>query len=548
MSYLSLREQIERDVRWLAGRVLPGLRARRLDEQRLRDRVDRQLAGIAAESPHAFEGTVLIDGSWDNPYHWIRLTLLRAALGLHKANEIGFLGAFRIPEVRRTLEMLEVKEIVSFDSYPVDEARVTAETSRLLAATKRPEDILAWKLPRDFPPAFLYDAILKRQRKAWVDINDSRFPKLVHFALRCLDAAERLVSNGDVRLVVVSSVNSFRNAPLAWMAACRGIPTVAVAGWFSVIRFYKVTAPEQILGRYDRPTAGQIDALPSEHAEALRKVGRAYMANRRAGRVSDLAGVEAFKIRQETTDARAIRDLFGWGEEKPIIAVYAANWYDFPHAGGMKNFRDFADWLLTTENFAKEYADVYWLFKPHPNEKSYPGVTLREALPDLECTHVRFALDSWNNAAVMKAVDGIITVQGSIGIEAPSIGKPVLLADRGWYHDCGFVLWAKSRQDYFDKLGRAWWTEIDRAEACRRAEIFAGWTYGCPTWQGDFLLPDDWDKTGSYAMLSNFLSNNAEILRREIAYGRNWFFSDDLHYHTAKMRDATEFTLPNLQD
>lgn len=547
MSYLTLAERVEQRALWLAGRVWPRHRAARLERQGLRDRVDGLLAELAARSPHSFDGTVIVDASWDNANYWVRYSLLRAALGLHKAQEIGYLGAFRREEMRRTLKSFGVGRILPFDSYPADESWVASETKRLLAATKHAEDVLEWELPGGYPAIFLYDAILKRQRLPSVDPNHPRFPSLVAFGLRCLNVAEQLIAENDARLLVVSAVNNFRNAPMTWLAARHGIPVVAVRGQFGVPRFFKVPSSDQIVGLFDRPTRGQIDALDSVRAAELGRIGRAYMEARRAGRTRDIGAVKAYRERDESVDRQAIRDHFGWSGDRPIIAIYAANWYDFPHSAGLRNFRDYGDWIKATGEFAKGHDSVNWLFKAHPNNASYPGTSLRGALPGIECGHVGFACPNWNNAAVMAAVDGIVSVHGSIGIEAPAIGTPVLLADQGWYHECGFAIWARTRDDYLEKLGRSWWTEIDREDAQRRVEIFAGWLYGYPAWQNGFLLPEDTNKNANYAVLPDVLLANADTIAREIDGIRAWFHSDDLFYHTAKMRDAESVVVSNIQ-
>ena len=57
-----------------------------------------------------------------------------------------------------------------------------------------------------------------------------------------------------------------------------------------------------------------------------------------------------------------------------------------------------------------------------------------------------------------------------------------------------------------------------------------------------------YDVARSYALLPDLLNDNGGVMRREIEQVRSWFFSDDLHYHTAKMRDAGAFRGTDLDD
>ena len=54
------------------------------------------------------------------------------------------------------------------------------------------------------------------------------------------------------------------------------------------------------------------------------------------------------------------------------------------------------------------------------------------------------------------------------------MGKPVLVPDRGWYHDCDFVLFPKSRQDYANLLTQNWLKYIDVEKAKKNAELLQG--------------------------------------------------------------------------
>jgi hypothetical protein len=207
----------------------------------------------------------------------------------------------------------------------------------------------------------------------------------------------------------------------------------------------------------------------------------------------------------------------------------------------MSHFRDFLDWLEATVEVASENDAVNWLFRAHPCDEWYGGVTLRDLMPESPQRHVRLAEEDWNGSALMDSVDGLVTYHGTAGVEYAAAGKPVLLSDRGWYHDLGIAKWPKSRDEYLDALTRPWWKELDIEETTRRAQIFAGWYFGRPAWQGGFVLEDDTVQWPIYARVPRLFADNPEPLRREVDTIRAWFHSDSRHYHTFKMRQAEEF-------
>jgi hypothetical protein len=141
----------------------------------------------------------------------------------------------------------------------------------------------------------------------------------------------------------------------------------------------------------------------------------------------------------------------------------------------------------------------------------------------------------------MDCVDGLVTYHGTAGIEFAAMGKPVLLADKGWYHDVGFAKWPKSRQEYLDALASEWWKDMDLRETSRKAQIFAGWYFCRPAWQGDFLLDDDSTQWAIYEKIPTLIKENTDVILREINTIREWFNSGHPHYHTYKMTRSDEF-------
>jgi hypothetical protein len=514
---------------------------------RVRAETDRLLDSLARSAPPRFEGTVLVDGMWDNPNFWLRYSLLRAALGLAHGREIGLLGPFRQRHCRGTFARLGIDEVHSFPDLPAGPA-CDALARSLVKSTRDPQDILAWDLPGGMHPAIVYDGILKRQRRAAVDVGHPLFLAHVTEALRAVERNRALLDRTRPDLVILSHPINFAWGSLAWLALSRGIPVVLAFGLFGVLRFCRMRTHSDLFAFYDRPSGAEIDSLAPAKADLLATEGRRYLAGRFDGRADDLAAVFAFQRRHGSIERAQLCERFGWDPGKPIVAFYASNWFDWPHQLGMTQFRDFLDWTEATFRAARANGQVNWLFKPHPAEEWFGGVGLVDILNRLgQVPHIAIADRDWNNGPVMKAVDALVTYHGTAGIEFAALGKPVLVPDRGKYEDCGFVKLARSRQDYVDLLASEWWSDMDLDDARRRAEIFAGLWFCAPDWQGEFVLADDSGQEALYSSIPGLLQNNAETVRLEIASIREWWQSGHPYYHTGKMLKADRFRLTNLR-
>jgi hypothetical protein len=393
------------------------------------------------------------------------------------------------------------------------------------------------------PADFIYDGILKRQRSASVDLGDRHLLGYVTEALASIAAAEALLDSEQLELILLSHAVNFQFAALAWLAVRRRIPIVLLYGHYGVPRFVRVTDPTDLYDTTDRPTAEDLETLPETRRDALATAGSAYLDKRLGGRTDDMGARYAFQKASARISRAALVERFGWDPDTPVVGVYASNWFDFPHPCGMTHFRDFLDWTQATLSTAQRQRRVNWLFKAHPCDQWYGGVTLSDLMPPLDAAgHIQLAPTDWNGSAVLDLIDGVVTYHGTVGIEAAAAGKPVLVADRGWYHDAGFVTWPRSREEYLDTLATDWWKAVDLHATRRRAQVFAGWYFGRPAWQGRFVLADDTVQAPIYAGIQRLLTEDPTALRRELDTIRAWFASGRRHYHTFKMSRADEFT------
>lgn len=515
---------------------------------RKRATTDALLDEMARQSPARFDGTVLVDATFDNPNYWLRFSLLRAALGLSHGQEVGLLGESRQSQCRGTLRSLGISAIESYPDIGVS-ADVGRQADALIAKTKSAADILTWRLPDEIDPAIIYDGILKRQRLASVDISHPNFPRLVFNAMASIERGRRILDKRKFDLLVLSHPFNFTVGTLGWQALARGIEAVLPFGLFGGLRFTRFLVPGDLVRFYDRPSRAEIDGLPAARAEALASVGRDYIAGRLRGSAGDLASQYAFQRSRGQISRAQICEKFGWDPRKPIVGFYASNWYDWPHQLGMTQFRDFLDWTGASVQAANSNSNFNWLFKPHPAEEWFGGVGLADVFAKLNAApHVALAEKGWNGASVMQSLDALVTYHGTAGVEFAAQGKPVLVPDRGKYDDCGFVLVAQNRSDYLDLLSREWWRDIDLVEARRRAEIFAGWWFCLPEWQRGFMIEEDSLQDRLYDGIPDLLRNNRDTIEREFAELRAWWQTKHLYYHTTKMASADRYVLSNIAD
>jgi len=504
---------------------------------------DSVLRDLASTDNEPAVDRVLLDGMWYNPNHFWRISLLRRALGLANGSEFGVVGEHNTEASSATFRRLGICEIDRFhDGFRRGVRQARKQARKLLKQTSRPSDIFDWDLPHGFPGTWVYDGILKRRRLATVDLTDPNLEDYVAEALLSLESSERILERRKPQLVALSHLSEFSYGSLGFVASSMGIPSIVLYGCYGVPRFWKVRVPDGIFDWVDRIQAEEIDRLDPDKRAALRNAGKAYLNDRVSGRTVDLGTQYAFINSDNAVNRESIRSYFGWDNDKPIIGVYASNWFDYPHVFGLQSFEDYLDWIQTTASVARDVKDVNWLFKPHPCDQWYGGVSLPEYVSEYLAPHIGLAPQGWNGQAVMNSIDGVITCTGTASLEYASLGKPSLIAERGWCHDSGAGLWCKNRDEYTSALRRSWWKDIDTEKAREYAETFSGWFFCHPTRQDGLLVGDDSHMLELYREYPGIVSNNPAALDWEIGMIRDWYMnSDEMHLHSYKMRRSELF-------
>lgn len=147
---------------------------------------------------------------------------------------------------------------------------------------------------------------------------------------------------------------------------------------------------------------------------------------------------------------------------KKTAVVFSHVLWDANMFFGDDLFDDQATWLVETVRAAVENPRVNWVVKLHPANLFKSESTLldderaiREALGELP-PHVRLMRPETdvNTYSLFAVTDYGITIRGTVGMELPCFGIPVLTAGTGRYSGLGFTVDSSSAGEYLDRLRR----------------------------------------------------------------------------------------------
>jgi hypothetical protein len=195
----------------------------------------------------------------------------------------------------------------------------------------------------------------------------------------------------------------------------------------------------------------------------------------------------AWYNRQQLQDGKTIlaadevRRTLGLDPSRRTAVVFSHILYDATFFYGDNLFDDYEQWLVETVRAAIANPRLDWIVKVHPvnvwrarmdgaEPAQLEAQTLARhfgALPD----HVKLmpADTPVNTFSLFDVADYGLTVRGTIGMELPCFGIPVVTAGTGRYSGRGFTIEPTSRADYTGVLARLHDVPRLDAEAVRRA-------------------------------------------------------------------------------
>ncbi len=163
---------------------------------------------------------------------------------------------------------------------------------------------------------------------------------------------------------------------------------------------------------------------------------------------------------KELKGAEDVRRQLGLDPAKPTAIVFSHVLWDANLFYGDDLFADQETWLVETVKAACANPAANWVIKLHPANmyKARAGelndeTAIREAIgelpPHVKLLHPQTDINTYSLFAV---ADAAVTIRGTIGMEVPCFGVPVLTAGTGRYSGLGFTIDSATPEEYLDRL------------------------------------------------------------------------------------------------
>lgn len=437
------------------------------DLARLRRRHGKTLAPLRDEG-----GPIVLVVSLSEFIYQLKLEAMVA-----KSFELaGRTPAFLVPAgselARRYLTAFGVRRFVELPDY-VDE-NVEAEARREAAALVGGAPTVAELTGLAFRGAaigrYVLSTVSRSLHEGTVDFADPRaralLDEVLEIAVRSTLAAEAILDDLQPEAVVFIERNYAAEAPLSDLALARGLNVIQFVSGFQDDTF--------VFKRYTAETR-RLHPRSLSDASWERVKAMAWTPER------DAALEEEFTLRydgsqllqrrnQEWTRPASpdeIRRELGLDPAKKTAVIFSHVLWDANMFYGEDLFDDQEEWFIETVRAACANDRVNWIVKLHPanvwkrkrdgveGEELGDLVAIREQIGALP-PHVKLVLPDSpiSTRSLFDLVGWGITIRGSVGVELPCYGVPVLTAGTGFYSGRGFTVDSANAEEYLGRLAR----------------------------------------------------------------------------------------------
>lgn len=410
------------------------------------------------------KGNALILCNHDN-YYSIKIELLFAFVLKSEGWKIYFLCEKSKYWTNKYIKWSRIGKVIFIEDYI--NKNVVDETNNIIDEQNNLDEIKnitykgAWVGPQ------ILSSIFRSYKAGVLDFQDSqvkiRLSSIVQNSFKYVNIAEHISESFKFNMCVVNEPNYEINGALV---------DILIKNEVDVIQYTQPSKDDAlILKRLNKQTR-------REHPASVSKVNFTSIVKGEWNDVNDSKLEEEFTARYNGSNLLQKRNqavnyeadintlsLLGLSKkDKKIACIFCPVLWDANLFYGEDLFRDFGDWLRETLIAASENNKVIWLLKLHPantwkmqNEGASGSAadykiinSLFKSLPEnIIVIEPDFKVSTLN---LFKIIDYGVTVRGTIGMELPCFGIPVITAGTGRYSGLGFTIDSKSKEEYLKKL------------------------------------------------------------------------------------------------
>lgn len=466
---LLLRTGLGKPLSWLRRRLLPAARRQERALERDFRRFQQQHGSYLASGCVASgaEKRLLVASLSD----WITQVKLESIL----AKALQFRG-YRpvIATFRHQVRGHQYHRLFGYEDFAFldvrnsDRREAQAVARQLLRHRPGFRDVLAMEHEGAPVGRHVLSSIVSTLRSGTVAFDDPQVERMLAQglveAVLLTRAAERLVERVQPDLMLFLERGYVPYAPLFDAALKRRVPAIQYC--------HSHRTDAYVLKRYGAHNR-QRHPFSLSPASWERVCQMPWSAEREADLMAELRGRyeqgqwfnrKFLQVGKKIKDADTVRAQLELDPRKKTAVIFSHVLWDATFFYGTNLFDDYEEWLVETVKTACRNPAVNWVVKLHPDyvwkmkkagdTRLPPEFTALGGKVGTLPAHVKLLAPETDIStySLFGVTDWCLTVRGTIGVEMPCFGIPVLTAGTGRYSGLGFTVDSASRAEYLERL------------------------------------------------------------------------------------------------
>jgi hypothetical protein len=405
---------------------------------------------------------------------------------------------------RLLFRALRVRNVVFYDDFGARDGSAD-DAARAVEGANSVQDLLQYEHRGARVGRQALSTVVRARYEPRIDLEDgdtrAALRQTLAYAIASVDQAERVLDATHPAQLLLVERGYAGFGSIFDVALQRGIP---------VVQFQAAHRDDAFqLKRYDLATRERHPrSLDEKTWELLRADGLTPERERRLeeelGARAEGKWFMARRIRHATgrRGPDALRDALGLDPTRKVAALFSHILWDASMFYYRDLYPDQGRWFSETVRLAAEDDSVQWLVKLHPalfwklradrvEEEPAELRMIREAVGELP-SHMRLIRpdDDVDNVDLFRIVDAGVTIRGTVGLELPQLGVPVLTAGTSDYAGRGFTIDADSIEQYESNVRSIATLGRLTDEQVRTAKLYAFGIFCVRPWRFDSFALD----------------------------------------------------------
>jgi hypothetical protein len=338
-----------------------------------------------------------------------------------------FINDKKLNEFKLLSESLDIKKIEHFEFLGV------------------PVGTLAWSSTIRYMKGFLID--IDQMTLAQQEV----YRKYFYAALVNTYIASKVLEKLKPQCLLVSHGVYVDYAPPLIIARNNGLKVLSWSSGFAKFYHYFL-APKRVASlkpRETNKTSCETKTQKSLNQIKNDRLDKFIQARYFSGAARDLS------ILSKPQSGNELKEMLKIYNDDPIVVLFAhVNWdYCFDLSGMI--FDSPNQWVIESVQRMMKIKNINWLIKIHPGEIIDGSLLSTEDLLnerfDTLPSHIKIVKpdSSINSYGLYQLIDVGITILGTVGVEIPLFGKPIIAAGDAHFSGKGFSLDPKNQEEYF---------------------------------------------------------------------------------------------------